>query len=172
MANERDYQELFDRLAGLREKVTDIHSADFISNPQLADALMKQIDDLLLAAEKQDQQIAPPADKGLGQLAGVGPDAADHGIEEIGHDIFWAGQSSGRLLDLIHLFHRQDMEFIPISRRVEISFFADIDRPAIRSIHFLIFKLLLQFEQQRRKIPGVTFGGVQTTDGSLGSAFL
>src|SRR5438094_488194 len=77
MANERDYQELFDRLAGLREKVTDIHSADFISNPQLADALMKQIDDLLLAAQKQDEKTAPPADKGLAQLAGVGPDAAD-----------------------------------------------------------------------------------------------
>jgi hypothetical protein len=77
MANERDYQELFDRLAGLREKVTDIHSADFISNPQLGDALMKQIDDLLLAAQKQDEKTTPPADKGLAALAGVGPDAAD-----------------------------------------------------------------------------------------------
>jgi len=77
MANERDYQELFDRLAGLREKVTDIHSADFISNPQLADALMKQIDDLLAAAVTQDEKTAPPPDKGLAQLAGVGPDAAD-----------------------------------------------------------------------------------------------
>jgi len=77
MANERDYQELFDRLAGLREKVTDIHSADFISKPQLADALMKQIDDLLAAAVKQDEQTAPPPDRGLAQLAGVGPDAAN-----------------------------------------------------------------------------------------------
>ena len=77
MANESDYQELFDRLAGLREKVTDIHSADFISNPQLADALMKQIDDLLAAAVTQDEKTAPPPDKGLAQLAGVGPDAAD-----------------------------------------------------------------------------------------------
>ena len=77
MANETDYQQLFDRLAGLREKVTDIHSADFISNPQLADALMKQIDDLLLAAQQQDQQSTPPPDKGLAQLAGAGPDAAD-----------------------------------------------------------------------------------------------
>src|SRR5262245_3884763 len=76
MANESDYQSLLDRLGALREGLTNRFASDLITNPQLADALMKQIDDLFLAAVKQDQETTPPPDKGLAQLAGVGPDAA------------------------------------------------------------------------------------------------
>ncbi len=47
MATEKDYQSLFDRIAALREQVTSQLGADLISNPQLADALTKQIDDML-----------------------------------------------------------------------------------------------------------------------------
>src|SRR5215471_7863763 len=77
MANEQNYQDLLDRIAALRERTVDLHGADLITNPQLADALMKNIDDMLAAAVTQDEQTAPPPDKGLAQLAGVGPDAAD-----------------------------------------------------------------------------------------------
>jgi hypothetical protein len=76
MATEKDYQALYDRIAALRETVTSRLSADLISNPQLADALTKQIDDMLKSAEDADSQIPPPPDKGLAQLVGVGPDAA------------------------------------------------------------------------------------------------
>jgi hypothetical protein len=47
MATERDYQSLYDRIAALREQVANKLSADLISNPQLADAINQQIDDLL-----------------------------------------------------------------------------------------------------------------------------
>ncbi len=76
MATERDYQSLYDRIAALRETVTSRLSADLITNPQLADALNKQIDDMLQSVVNQDGQTPPPPDKGLGQLAGVGPEAA------------------------------------------------------------------------------------------------
>jgi hypothetical protein len=76
MATEKDYQSLYDRIAALRETVTSRLSADLISNPQLADALTKQIDDMLQAAVDQDSKVPPPPDKGLSQLAGIGPDAA------------------------------------------------------------------------------------------------
>jgi hypothetical protein len=76
MATEKDYQSLYDRIAALRETVTSRLSADLISNPQLADALTKQIDDMLRSAVDQDSQTPPPPDKGLSQLAGIGPDAA------------------------------------------------------------------------------------------------
>src|SRR5580693_2712615 len=76
MATERDYQSLLDRIGALREQVASRLSADLIANPQLADALTKQIDDLLASAETADSKIPPPPDKGLAQLAGVGPDAA------------------------------------------------------------------------------------------------
>jgi hypothetical protein len=47
-----------------------------IANPQLADALMGKIDDMLKAVVDADQKAPPPPDQGLARLAGVGPDAA------------------------------------------------------------------------------------------------
>jgi len=76
MATELEYQSLYDRVAALMEKATDLRSADLISNPQLADALIKQIDDLLQSAVDADKKVPPPPDQGLAALAGIGPDAS------------------------------------------------------------------------------------------------
>jgi hypothetical protein len=76
MATEKDYQSLYDRIAALREQVTGKLSSDLISNPQLADALTKQIDDMLASAVAADGKIPPPPDQGLASLVGVGPEAA------------------------------------------------------------------------------------------------
>jgi hypothetical protein len=76
MATERDYQSLYDRIAALRETLANKLSSDLIQNPQLADALTKQIDDMLQSVVDADSAVPPPPDQGLGQLAGVGPDAA------------------------------------------------------------------------------------------------
>src|SRR5205814_6634721 len=72
----RDYQGLYDRIAALRATVADKLAGDLIANPQLADALTKQIDDMLAAVVDADGKAPPPPDKGLAQLAGIGPDAA------------------------------------------------------------------------------------------------
>jgi hypothetical protein len=76
MATEKEYQSLFDRVAALREQVANNLSADLVSNPQLADALTKQIDDLLKGVVVSDNDQAPPPDKGLSALAGIGPTAS------------------------------------------------------------------------------------------------
>src|SRR4051794_6070374 len=76
MATEKEYQGLYDRIAALRATVVDKMSADLIANPQLADALTKQIDDMLTAVVDADGKAPLPPDKGLAQLAGIGPDAA------------------------------------------------------------------------------------------------
>ena len=76
MATEREYQGLYDRIAALRETVTSRLASDLISNPQLADALTKQIDDLLQGVVNADASAPPPPDKGLAALAGIGPDAS------------------------------------------------------------------------------------------------
>jgi hypothetical protein len=76
MATEKDYQGLYDRIAALRDQVTNRLSADLIANPQLADALTKQIDDLLTSVLDADAKVPPPPDKWLSALIGVGPDAA------------------------------------------------------------------------------------------------
>lgn len=64
------------RVAALREQVTNNLSADLVSNPQLADALTKQIDDLLNSAVTSDSGTSPPPDQGLSALVGVGPSAS------------------------------------------------------------------------------------------------
>src|SRR5262245_48519161 len=76
MAMERDYQSLLDRIAALRETITSRLSSDLIQNPQLADALVKQVDDLLAGAVAADSKTPPPPDKGLAELVGIGPEAA------------------------------------------------------------------------------------------------
>src|SRR5579863_3123541 len=76
MALHKDNQGLYDRIAALREQVTDRLGSDLISNPQLADALTKQIDDMLKSVVETDAKTAPPPDRGLGALIGIGPEAA------------------------------------------------------------------------------------------------
>src|SRR5579862_399952 len=76
MALHKDHQSLYDRIAALREQVTDRLGPDLISNPQLADALTKQIDDMLKSVTETDAKTPAPPDKGLGALIGIGPEAA------------------------------------------------------------------------------------------------
>ena len=78
MTTEREYQDLLDRVAALQDTVTNRMAGDLISNPQLADALVKQIDDLINGWVTADEAAPLPPDKGLAQLVGVGPDAAVH----------------------------------------------------------------------------------------------
>src|ERR1700741_2519695 len=81
MSTERDYQGLYDRIAALREQVASQLSAELVTNPQLADAITKQIDDMLSSVVEADTKAPAPPDKGLAALAGVGPEAAkDFGI--------------------------------------------------------------------------------------------
>ena len=103
MANENDYQSLLDRIAALREAVADRFGSDLVSNPPLADALQKQVDDILAAVVKHDRETTPPPDKGLAQLAGVGPEAADkfgktripQGVEQRRADYLRAARGGG-----------------------------------------------------------------------------
>jgi hypothetical protein len=76
MAITQDYQNLLDRVAALRETMTGRLSSDLIQNPQLAEAIVQQIDDLYSAVVQNDLQRPLPPDKGLAQLVGLGPEAA------------------------------------------------------------------------------------------------
>jgi hypothetical protein len=76
MTTEREYQQLFDRVAALRDKIAADRASDLIVNPQLADALVQQVDSMLDAVRTLDEAVPPPPDKGLAALVGVGPEAA------------------------------------------------------------------------------------------------
>jgi hypothetical protein len=77
MPTEQGTQDLFDRVAGLREQLVRRLGADLIANPQLSEALVRQVDELLHAALAAQAAEPPPPDLGVAQLAGIGPEAAD-----------------------------------------------------------------------------------------------
>ena len=122
MSTERDYQDLYDRVAALRQQVVADRAADLVSNPQLADALMQQIDDMLAAVVAGDQAASPPPDKGLAQLVGVGPEAAailgqarmPQGIEPYDEQI-----QSERLLAVADLYYLYQHERIGVFRVIQ-----------------------------------------------------
>src|ERR1700757_2844651 len=122
MATEKDYQSLYDRIAALRETVTSRLSADLISNPQLADALTKQIDDMLQSVVDADSKVPPPPDKGLGALAGVGPEAAkDFGTTRIppGVEAYDETITSERIVAVGDMYYLWQHEKIGVFRVVQ-----------------------------------------------------
>ena len=122
MATEKEYQGLYDRIAALREQVASRLSSELISNPQLADALTKQIDDMLQSAVAADSAIPPPPDKGLGALAGVGPDAArDFGVTRIpqGVEAYDETIASERIIAVGDMYYLWQHEKIGVFRAVQ-----------------------------------------------------
>jgi hypothetical protein len=122
MATERDYQGLYDRIAALREQVASQLSSDLIQNPQLADALTKQIDDMLAAVVSADEKIVPPPDKGLAALVGVGPEAArDFGITRMpqGVEPYDETITSERIIAVGDMYYLWQHEKIGVFRVVQ-----------------------------------------------------
>jgi hypothetical protein len=122
MATQKDYQGLYDRIAALRQQVTDKLGADLISNPQLADALTKQIDDMLQSVVTADTKATPPPDKGLGALAGVGPEAAsDFGTTRIppGVEPYDETITSERIVAVGDMYYLYQHEKIGVFRVVQ-----------------------------------------------------
>jgi hypothetical protein len=77
MATEQENLSLEDRRAALLATLADRLGDDVTANPSLADAINRQVDDLVAAAVAMDASGPVPPDKGLAQLVGVGPEAAD-----------------------------------------------------------------------------------------------
>lgn len=76
MATEREYQQLLDRVGALRETLAGRLAPQLLDNPQLAELLTKQLDDMLGAVAQHDAAAPLPPDRGLGELVGLGPQAA------------------------------------------------------------------------------------------------
>lgn len=122
MATEQEYQSLYDRIGALREAVTGRLAADLIQNPQLADAMAKQIDDLLASVVDSDRGVAPPPDKGLAQLVGIGPEAAtEFGTTRLPHgvEVYDESVTSERLGAVGDLYYIYQHEMIGVFRVVQ-----------------------------------------------------
>jgi len=122
MASEKEYQGLYDRIAALRQQVASQLSSDLISNPQLADAITKQIDDMLASVVDADAKTPLPPDKGLAALAGVGPDAAkDFGVTRIpgGVEAYDETITSERIIAVGDMYYLWQHEKIGVFRVVQ-----------------------------------------------------
>lgn len=125
MATERDYQSLYDRIAALRETVTSRLASDLVSNPQLADALTKQIDDMLQSVVTADSKTPPPPDKGLAALVGVGPEAAkDFGTTRVppGVEAYDETITSERIIavgDMYYLFQHEKIGVFRVVQKLQ-----------------------------------------------------
>src|SRR5262249_5862524 len=125
MARERDYQSLLDRIAALRETITGRLSSDLIQNPQLADALVKHVDDLMAGAMAADTKTPPPPDKGLAELVGIGPEAAqDLGQTRIpqGVEAYDETVTSERIIavgDLYYIFQHERTGVFRVVQRLQ-----------------------------------------------------
>src|SRR6201989_2662337 len=121
MATEKENQQLYDRIAALRETVTNRLGVDLITNPQLADALTKQIDDMLASVEAADATTPPPPDSGIAELVGIGPTAASElgqtrlpsGVERYDETV-----TSERILAIADLYYIYQHERIGVFRAV------------------------------------------------------
>jgi hypothetical protein len=77
MATVQDYENLLNQVAALRETLTDQIASQVNQNPQLADDIVSQLDDMLKAYFDADRGRPAPNDLGLAELVGVGDEAAD-----------------------------------------------------------------------------------------------
>lgn len=71
----KQLQERRDRLALLRSTIISQNEAELLENPQMAEALQHQIDELEQSLIAADEAATEPADGGLASLIGFGDDA-------------------------------------------------------------------------------------------------
>ena len=139
MATEREYQSLYDRIAALRETMVSRLSADLIQNPQLADALTKQIDEMLENVVEADMAATPPPDKGLAELVGVGHKAATElGQTRIppGVQVYDETVTSERIIavgDLYYIYQHERIGVFRVMQKLQELFKAGAVQPVGRA---------------------------------------
>ncbi len=124
MANtEQGIQDLLDRVAALHGTVVRERLADSLTeHPGLADALVKQINELLQAVVTADDKAPPPPDKGLAQLVGIGPEAAaDLGVTRVPHGVeaYDENVASERFIAVGDLYYIYQHERIGVFRAIQ-----------------------------------------------------
>jgi hypothetical protein len=121
MPTSAEYQSLLDRVAALKDTLADRMGPNLIENPQLADALVRRLDDLLAAVVRSEAAVKPPPDLGLAELSGIGDEAAER-LEEtrIPHvvEVYDETVTSERINALADLYYVFQHEKIGVFRTV------------------------------------------------------
>jgi hypothetical protein len=161
MATETEYTSLYDRIAALRETVTNRLSGDLLQNPQLADALNKQIDEMLAAVVLEQRKEAPPPDQGLAQLVGLGPDAATEfgktrvppGVEP--YDDTVASERIAAVADLYYIYQHDRIGVFRVCQKLQELFRAGTVRlsggPGAYALYQFDRRGVLRYTQRDRQ---------------------
>ena len=75
MPTQREYQQIYDQIAALREFMVE-EAGDAARDPAFADALTRKLDAMLEAIVSEDIAAPPPPDAGFANLIGLGNNAA------------------------------------------------------------------------------------------------
>jgi hypothetical protein len=121
MSTNQEIQSLYDRMAALREQLVDRLAPQLIQNPQLGDAIVRQIDDILASVVEADARAPAPPDGGLSQLVGLGPSAAvDLGATRLpqGVEAYDETVTSERILAVGDLYYIYQHEKLGVFRAV------------------------------------------------------
>jgi hypothetical protein len=146
MPTERDNQNLYDRIAALRETTTNQLAANLIGNPQLADALTQQIDALLEAALKASAQAPTPPDLGLAQLVGLGPQAAnDFGLVQlpqgvVSYDETVTSERISAVADLYYIYQHEKIGVFRVMQKLQDLFRAGAVRLSAGSGAYALYQ--------------------------------
>lgn len=130
MPQEQPYQDLLDRLAGLRDKVVTLRAGEISGNPPLADELLRQIDDIYQSTVKSDNATPRPPDQGLAQLAGIGGEAAQklgdtripYGVSQYDDNV--ASEQITAIGDLYYLCQHEKIGVFRVMRKLKELFTA------------------------------------------------
>src|SRR5471030_1286044 len=122
MATERNYQDLYDRIAALQAEMAKRLESQILTNQPLAEVLNRNVDDMLDSVVTADEAVPPPNDLGLAGLIGIGQDAqaglgdtrVPYGVEPYDETV-----TSERILAVADLYYIYQHERIGVFRVVQ-----------------------------------------------------
>lgn len=125
MATEKEYQELLERVAALRGQVADKLSNNLNGDPRLGEAVLKQLNDMLDQVETEERGKPGPPDGGLGQLVGIGDNAATElgqtrmppGIEAYDESV--ASERLIAVADLYYLYQHERIKVFQVVQKLQ-----------------------------------------------------
>jgi hypothetical protein len=113
MATQSDSTAIRNQVAALRAQLAGQAGSDLLSDPRLADALTREVDQLMSILDAADQAQPRPPDGGLAELAGIGDESARHlgttrvplGVE--GYDETVASERILAVADLYYIYQHE-----------------------------------------------------------------
>lgn len=121
MATTSDALTLQNQIEALRARLAGQLGSDLISDPKLADALTAEISKIFQIINAGEMANGGPPDGGLGQLAGVGPESAQHLAETylpLSVESYDENVASERILAVADLYYVYQHERVGVFRAV------------------------------------------------------